>query len=50
MIVSGGYFNLDYKEEEHYKLCRIMVDISNKMDDEWEIDVKKAIAKPPQNL
>ena len=50
MIVSGGWLDLGYKQEEHYKLARIQVDIPNNMDDKWKIDVKKAEAHPPDFL
>jgi hypothetical protein len=50
MIVSGGYLDFDLKAEEHYKLARIKVDITNDMDHEWSIDVRKAIALPPDRL
>lgn len=50
MIVSGGYLNFPQKQEEHYKLARIMVDISNEMDRDWGIDVRKATAIPPDRL
>lgn len=50
MIVPGGYLDFDIKPEEHYKLARIMVDIDNRMDHEWGIDVRKATAKPPDRL
>jgi len=50
MIVSGGYLNLDLKPEEHYKLARIKVEITNDMDHDWEIDVCKADAIPPERL
>jgi hypothetical protein len=50
MIVSGGYFDLGLKPEEHCKLARIMVDITNDMDREWSIDVRKASAIPPDRL
>ncbi len=50
MIVSGGYLNFDLKAEEHYKLARIKVDITNDMDHEWSIDVRKAVAIPPDRL
>jgi len=50
MIVSGGYLNFDLKAEEHYKLARIKVDITNDMDHEWSIDVRKAVAIPPDHL
>ena len=50
MIVAGGYLNFDLKAEEHYKLARIKVDITNDMDHEWSIDVRKAAAIPPDRL
>ena len=50
MIVSGGYLDFDLKAEEHYKLARIRVDIPNDMDHEWSIDVRKAVAIPPDRL
>ncbi len=50
MIVSGGYLDFNLKPEEHYKLGRIMVDIKNDMDTEWRIDVRKAVAIPPDRL
>lgn len=50
MIVSGGYLDFDLKPEEHCKLARIKVDITNEMDHEWSIDVRKAVASPPDNL
>jgi len=50
MIVSGTYLNFNLKAEEHYKLARIKVDITNDMDHEWSIDVRKAFAIPPDHL
>lgn len=50
LIVSGGWLDLGYKAEDHYKLARIVVDIPNSMDHEWQLDVKKATAKPPDCL
>ena len=50
MIVPGGYLDFPLKQEEHYKLGRIMIDIPNKMDGEWRIDVRKAAAIPPDRL
>ena len=34
-------------KEEHYKLARIQLDISNSSDAEWNIDVRKSKARPP---
>lgn len=50
MIVSGGYLDFDLKPDEHYKLARIMVDLKNDMDTDWSIDVRKAVAIPPDRL
>jgi len=50
MIVSGGYLDFDLKAEEHCKLARIRIDITNDMDHEWSIDVRKAVASPPGYL
>jgi hypothetical protein len=50
MIISGGYLDLDLKAEEHCKLARIKVEITNDMDHEWSIDVRKATAIPPVYL
>lgn len=50
MIVPGGYLDFALKPEEHYKLARIMVDLKNDMDSEWRIDVRKAMAIPPDRL
>jgi hypothetical protein len=50
MIVSGGYLDFNLKAEEHYKLARIKVEITNDMDHEWSIDVRKAIATPPERV
>ena len=50
LIVAGGWLDQGYKQEEHYKLARILIDIPNNMDDKWKIDVKKAEAHPPDAL
>lgn len=50
MIISGGYLDFDIKPEEHYKLGRILLDITNDMDHDWNIDVRKAFASPPDRL
>jgi hypothetical protein len=50
MIIPGGYLDLPFTAEEHYKLCRIQVDLPNNLDHEWNIDVRKAAARPPSNV
>lgn len=50
LILAGNWLGLGFKKEEHYKLARIQLDIPNSMDMEWEIDVKKSVARPPAVL
>lgn len=55
LLVSGSWLGLregvsKWRSEEHYKLARICVDITNEMDSDWKIDVKKSLATPPQNV
>ena len=47
MIICGGYLDLDLKTFDHHRLCRIKVDITNDLDHEWRVDVKKETASPP---
>lgn len=50
LLVAGDYLGLGFQKEEHYKLARIAVDISNGLDSEWQIDVRKSQARPPNVL
>lgn len=50
LIVAGSWLNLGFLQEEHYKLARILVDLPNTMDHDWQIDVRKAQATPPAAL
>lgn len=47
LIVSGDWLLNNMQKKEQYKLARIRVDITNSMDEEWGIDVRKSIAVPP---
>lgn len=51
LLVGGGWLGLGidrpWTQEEQYRLARILVDIPNSQDMEWQIDVKKSTAKPP---
>jgi len=49
LLVAGGWLDF-YKQEDHYKLARIIVDIPNTMDLEWKIGVKKATVFPPDSI
>ena len=50
LLVSGSWLNLGIRQEEHYKLARIALDISNELDHAWAIDVRKSQAVPPTSL
>lgn len=47
LLVAGDWLGLGFQKEEHYKLARIQVDITNEMDELWQIDVRKSMAQPP---
>ncbi len=46
LLVSGDWLGL-FRKEEHYKLTRISIDLPNNLDSDWQIDIKKSIARPP---
>jgi hypothetical protein len=50
LLVPGDWLGLPVQKEEHYKLARIRIDLSNAMDREWQIDVRKATARIPREL
>jgi hypothetical protein len=47
LIVAGSWLGLGFQKEEHAKLARISIDIPNALDEDWQIDVRKASAIPP---
>ena len=51
LLVYGDWLRLGrpspWIREEHYRLARIRLDISNDSDTEWHLDVKKSTAHPP---
>ncbi|WP_313611867.1 ATP-binding protein [Chryseobacterium arthrosphaerae] len=47
LIIDGSWMDLKFKQRESQRLIRICIDITNKHDKEWQIDVKKASAKIP---
>ena len=49
LLSPGGWLKF-YKQEDHYKLARLRIDISNSMDNEWKIGIKKATVFPPDAL
>lgn len=46
LLLSGDWLGL-YRKEEHYKLARIQIDLPNNLDADWQIDIKKSVARPP---
>ncbi|KAA6350623.1 hypothetical protein EZS27_002003 [termite gut metagenome] len=46
LMIAGNWLGL-FRKEEHYKLVRIQIDLPNKLDSEWQIDIKKSTARPP---
>lgn len=46
LLVAGDWLSL-FKREVHYDLCRIQIDLPNNFDNDWQIDIKKSIARPP---
>lgn len=46
LLLAGDWLGL-FRKEEHYKLARIQLDLPNSLDSEWQIDIKKSVARPP---
>lgn len=46
LLVAGDWLGM-FKKEVHYDLCRIRIDLPNNVDEDWQIDIKKSIARPP---
>lgn len=50
LIIDGSWLNSRLEKKEAYRLARIRIDIDNRTDDIWGIDVRKAKAHPPESL
>jgi hypothetical protein len=54
LLSAGGWLGLGgaraWTREEPSRLARIRVDIPNSADREWRIDIRKAIARPPDAI
>jgi hypothetical protein len=46
LLVAGDWFGM-FRKEEHHKLARIQLDLPNDLDADWQIDIKKSVARPP---
>lgn len=49
LIVHSTWFGLA-RQIELTKLCRVKIDTPNGLDAEWQVDVKKASARPPAQV
>jgi len=49
LLLAGDWLGM-FRKEEHYKLARIEINLPNNLDLEWQIDIKKSIARPPLAL
>jgi hypothetical protein len=49
LLLAGDWLGF-FRKEEHYKLARIQIDLPNTLDKEWQIDIKKSVARPPYGL
>lgn len=47
LIVSGSWLALGYGRHEPTKLARIRLDLPNTMDQDWQVDVRKSVARTP---
>lgn len=50
LIVAGDWLGLGFSRDEPTKLARIRLDLPNTMDQDWQIDVRKSVARPPAAL
>jgi hypothetical protein len=46
LLLAGDWLGL-FRKEEHYKLTRIQIELPNTLDESWQIDIKKSVARPP---
>ena len=54
LMVAGGWLGLgaprQWTMEEPYRLARLRLEFENSADADWDIDVKKSVARPPRTL
>jgi hypothetical protein len=50
LIVPGDWLGLGFGRDEPTKLARIQLDLPNSMDQDWQLDVRKSVARPPAAL
>ena len=51
LLVAGGWLGLGTKrawtKDQAHRLARIRIDLPNTADEEWKIDIRKSMARPP---
>ncbi|MBF0416402.1 MAG: ATP-binding protein [Magnetococcales bacterium] len=51
LLVAGSWLGLglgrSWTKEEAHRLARIRLDLPNSTDEDWKIDIRKSIARPP---
>lgn len=51
LLVPGSWLGYTgWRKDEHHKLARIRISLPNTSDEDWQIDVTKSKARPPQAL
>jgi hypothetical protein len=51
LLVAGSWLGFrGWRKDEHHKLARIRISLTNSSDEEWQIDVTKRKATPPEIL
>lgn len=51
LLVAGSWLGFrGWRKDEHHKLARIRISLTNNSDEEWQIDVTKRKASPPEFL
>lgn len=49
LLIAGDWLGL-FTSDEHHKLARIAIDIPTSLDQQWQIDIRKASARAPHSL
>lgn len=50
LLTMGGYLDLGRLMDEHSKLARICIELDNKTDNDWLLDVTKSSVTPPVSV
>lgn len=51
LLVAGSWLGYrDWRKDERHKLARIRISLPNTSDEDWQIDVTKCKARPPEAL